>query len=179
MKPIQEPSEGPAKLPDITDFCETYLGINPAEKPIPVLPTAHYAMGGIPTDTSGRVLLDREGTVVDGLYAAGECACVSVHGANRLASTSLLEGLVWGVRAARSIENEPEMSAVGERDVPEWDDSELSHDADPALIQGDMQTIRSLMWHYVGLLRNGYRLERKAVALAQSPHLIPGEVGVV
>lgn len=92
-----------AKLPDITDFCETYLGINPAEKPIPVLPTAHYAMGGIPTDTSGRVLLDKGGTVVDGLYAAGECACVSVHGANRLGTNSLLDLVVFGRRAGLHI----------------------------------------------------------------------------
>ena len=92
-----------AKLPDITDFCETYLGINPAEKPIPVLPTAHYAMGGIPTDTSGRVLLDKDGTVVDGLYAAGECACVSVHGANRLGTNSLLDLVVFGRRAGLHI----------------------------------------------------------------------------
>ena len=92
-----------AKLPDITDFCETYLGINPAEKSIPVLPTAHYAMGGIPTDTSGRVLLDKDGTVVDGLYAAGECACVSVHGANRLGTNSLLDLVVFGRRAGLHI----------------------------------------------------------------------------
>jgi len=92
-----------AKLPDISGFCETYLGLNPAEKAIPVLPTAHYAMGGIPTDTDGRVLLDRGGTVVDGLYAAGECACVSVHGANRLGTNSLLDLVVFGRRAGLHI----------------------------------------------------------------------------
>lgn len=91
------------KLPDITDFCKTYLGIDPADSPIPVLPTAHYAMGGIPTDVHGRVLLDNRGTIVDGLYAAGECACVSVHGANRLGTNSLLDLVVFGRRAGRHI----------------------------------------------------------------------------
>lgn len=88
-----------SKLPDITDFCKTYLGIDPADKPIPVLPTAHYAMGGIPTDIDGRVLADENGTPVVGLYAAGECACVSVHGANRLGTNSLLDLVVFGRRA--------------------------------------------------------------------------------
>ena len=92
-----------SKLPDITSFCQTYLGIDPDEDPIPVLPTAHYAMGGIPTDLHGRVLLDSQGTVLDGLYAAGECACVSVHGANRLGTNSLLDLVVFGRRAGRHI----------------------------------------------------------------------------
>jgi succinate dehydrogenase / fumarate reductase flavoprotein subunit len=87
------------KLPDITSFCNTYLGIDPSEDPISVLPTAHYAMGGIPTDVHGRVICDPEGTVVEGLYAAGECACVSVHGANRLGTNSLLDLVVFGRRA--------------------------------------------------------------------------------
>jgi len=91
------------KLPDITSFCKTYLGIDPAEKPIPVLPTAHYAMGGIPTDAQGRVVQDSAGTVVNGLYAAGECACVSVHGANRLGTNSLLDLVVFGRRAGQHI----------------------------------------------------------------------------
>jgi succinate dehydrogenase / fumarate reductase flavoprotein subunit len=92
-----------SKLPDITSFCHTYLGIDPADSPIPVLPTAHYAMGGIPTDTHGRVIKDGRGTVVDGLYAAGECACVSVHGANRLGTNSLLDLVVFGRRAGQHI----------------------------------------------------------------------------
>ncbi|MGW8194632.1 MAG: FAD-binding protein, partial [Desulforhopalus sp.] len=91
------------KLPDITDFCKTYLGVDPSESPIPVLPTAHYAMGGIPTDVHGRVLKDTNNTVVNGLYAAGECACVSVHGANRLGTNSLLDLVVFGRRAGQHI----------------------------------------------------------------------------
>jgi len=88
-----------AKLPDIAEFSRTYLGIEPSETPIPVQPTAHYAMGGIPTDVDGRVLADGKGTVVEGLYAAGECACVSVHGANRLGTNSLVDLVVYGRRA--------------------------------------------------------------------------------
>ncbi len=101
-----------SKLPDITGFCKTYLGIDPAEKPIPVLPTAHYAMGGIPTDLEGRVLKDKKGTLVQGLYAAGECACVSVHGANRLGTNSLLDLVVFGRRAGRHIAEYVKESAM-------------------------------------------------------------------
>jgi succinate dehydrogenase / fumarate reductase flavoprotein subunit len=72
-----------AKLPDIADFTRTYLGVDPVTEPMPIQPTAHYAMGGIPTDVDGRVLRDVDGSLIEGLYAAGECACVSVHGANR------------------------------------------------------------------------------------------------
>ena len=90
-----------SKLPDISDFCRTYLGIDPSERPIPVLPTAHYGMGGIPTDVHGRVITDARGTVLHGLYAVGECACVSVHGANRLGTNSLLDLVVFGRRAGR------------------------------------------------------------------------------
>ena len=89
------------KLPDIRDFCRTYLSLDPVEKPIPVQPTAHYAMGGIPTDLDGRVIADSEGSVYDGLYAAGECACVSVHGANRLGTNSLVDLIVYGRRAGQ------------------------------------------------------------------------------
>ncbi len=92
-----------AKLPDIADFCRTYLGIDPADSPIPVQPTAHYAMGGIPTDIHGRVLKNGEGHLYEGLYAAGECACVSVHGANRLGTNSLVDLIVFGRRAGQNI----------------------------------------------------------------------------
>jgi succinate dehydrogenase / fumarate reductase, flavoprotein subunit len=89
-----------AKLPDITEFARTYLGVEPYTEPVPVFPTAHYAMGGIPTNVKAEVLRDND-TVVPGLYAAGECACVSVHGANRLGTNSLLDINVFGKRAGR------------------------------------------------------------------------------
>ena len=87
-----------AKLPDITEFARTYLGVEPYTEPVPVFPTAHYAMGGIPTNVKTEVLSDND-TVVRGLFAAGECACVSVHGANRLGTNSLLDINVFGKRA--------------------------------------------------------------------------------
>jgi succinate dehydrogenase / fumarate reductase flavoprotein subunit len=92
-KKIQE------KLWEIASFVRIYLGIDPVHEPIPVLPTCHYMMGGIPTDENGRVLRDDKGSVVEGLYAAGECACVSIHGANRLGCNSLLDLLVFGRRS--------------------------------------------------------------------------------
>ena len=93
-----EPAVIDAKLPDITEFARTYLGVEPYTEPVPVFPTAHYAMGGIPTNIKAEVLSDNN-TVVPGLYAAGECACVSVHGANRLGTNSLLDINVFGKRA--------------------------------------------------------------------------------
>jgi succinate dehydrogenase / fumarate reductase flavoprotein subunit len=85
-----------SKLPDIIDFCRTYMGVDPVTQPMPVQPTAHYGMGGIPTSMYGEVVIDEENTVMPGLYAAGETACVSVHGANRLGTNSLLDIVVFG-----------------------------------------------------------------------------------
>jgi len=86
------------KLPDITEFARTYLGVDPVTEPVPVMPTAHYAMGGIPTNVKAEVWRNNE-QIVPGLYAAGECACVSVHGSNRLGTNSLLDINVFGKRA--------------------------------------------------------------------------------
>ena len=94
------------KLWEITSFAKIYLGIDPARQPIPVQPTCHYLMGGIPTDIDGRVLIDEKGSAVQGLYAAGECACVSVHGANRLGCNSLLDLLVFGRRSGMAMKEE-------------------------------------------------------------------------
>ena len=88
-----------AKLPDIADFCRVYLGVDPVTQPMPVQPTAHYTMGGIPTNKYGEVVLDAENTVMPGFYAAGEVACVSVHGANRLGTNSLLDLITFGKHA--------------------------------------------------------------------------------
>ena len=89
------------KLPDITEFIRVYQGIEPITDLVPTQPTAHYAMGGIPTDIDGRVTVDERNTPIVGLYAAGECACVSVHGANRLGTNSLVDIIVFGRRAGR------------------------------------------------------------------------------
>ncbi len=128
-------------------------GIDMTTQPIPVVPAAHYFCGGVLVDASGRSSVDR-------LYAVGETACTGVHGANRLASTSLLEGLVWGTRAAHEIREQNVQGTLDENEIPPWYCGGLVSEADPALIQGDMQTIRSLMWHYVGLIRSEQRLNR-------------------
>ena len=91
-----------SKLPDISDFCKTYLQLDPVKSPLPIQPTAHYAMGGIPTNNSAEVVIDAQNTVMPGFYAAGECACVSVHGANRLGTNSLVDILVFGRRAGQN-----------------------------------------------------------------------------
>lgn len=153
-----------SKLPDITSFCKTYLGVDPAEKPIPVLPTAHYAMGGIPTDLQGRVVVDGAGTVVNGLYAAGECACVSVHGANRLGTNSLLDLVVFGRRAGQHIgdyvkqADQPQLSASAADEARAWiarltDGSTGPHGGH---ISDEMQVT---MMEKVGIYRNAGEME--------------------
>lgn len=91
------------KLPDITDFARVYLGVEPKEEGVPIQPTAHYAMGGIPTNVDAQAIMDPQGTVIPGFYSAGEAACVSVHGANRLGTNSLVDLVVFGRRAGRSM----------------------------------------------------------------------------
>ena len=128
------------KLPDITEFARTYLGVDPVVEPVPVMPTAHYAMGGIPTNTNAEVLSSNS-TIVPGLYAAGECACVSVHGSNRLGTNSLLDINVFGKRAGQ---NAVEYSKTAEFvELPE----------DPA------REVREML----EIVRNGTGTERVAV----------------
>ncbi len=102
------------KLPDIAHFAETYLGVNPVENPVPVQPTCHYSMGGIPTDVDGRVIEDDESTWTEGFYAAGEAACVSIHGANRLGTNALVELVVMGRETGRAMGEYVENSAPPE-----------------------------------------------------------------
>ena len=143
------------RFPNIHAKC-LRVGLDISREPIPVVPAAHYFCGGVAVDEWGQ-------SSIGNLFAIGEVSCTGLHGANRLASTSLLEGLVWGDRAARKIEqilnaNPPNVPAM--ESVPSWDESGLTQDSDPALIQGDMQTIQNIMWHYVGLIRSGDRLSR-------------------
>ncbi|MCC6616801.1 MAG: succinate dehydrogenase flavoprotein subunit [Anaerolineae bacterium] len=91
------------KLPDILDFCRTYLGVDPVKEPMPIQPTAHYAMGGIPTNVDAEVVIDDKWTVLPGMYAAGEVACVSCHGANRLGTNSLVDLVVFGRRGGKAM----------------------------------------------------------------------------
>lgn len=152
------------RFPFIYGECKK-VGIDISREPIPVVPAAHYFCGGVLVDQWGHASIEN-------LYAIGEVSCTGVHGANRLASTSLLEGLVWGNRAAQHIERtlqaKPEAHQPGFDDVPPWDESGLVSEPDPALIQGDMQTIQNIMWHYVGLVRSGDRLSR---AIRELRHL--------
>ncbi|MEN8241034.1 MAG: L-aspartate oxidase [Chloroflexota bacterium] len=140
------------RFPQIYQRC-LEEGVDITVQPIPVVPAAHYFIGGLHVDLNGQ-------TSIPGLYAVGEVSCTGVHGANRLASTSLLEGVVWGSKAADHIQSQPEPIEYSAKDIPEWSTHGLRHDPDPALIQSDMTTIRSLMWHYVGLIRSEYRLTR-------------------
>jgi L-aspartate oxidase len=150
------------RFPNIYEQC-LKAGIDITAEPIPVVPAAHYFCGGVLVDEWGR-------SSIENLYSVGEISCTGVHGANRLASTSLLEGLVWGARAARRIDESLDgaPAQVDFANIPSWDESGLVADADPALIQGDMQTIQNIMWHYVGLVRSAERLSR---AIRELRHL--------
>lgn len=138
------------RFPQLVARCAQY-GIDATAEPIPVVPAAHYFCGGLLVDEWGQ-------TNLEGLYAVGEVSCTGLHGANRLASTSLLEGLVWGDRSARHILKHP-TEPIDDARVPGWV-YRGNTDPDPALIEGDMTTIRNTMWHYVGLVRTQERLER-------------------
>jgi succinate dehydrogenase / fumarate reductase flavoprotein subunit len=148
------------KLPDMSGFIRTYFGIEPLTDLVPIQPTAHYAMGGIPTDIDGRVLADEKGRIVPGFFAAGECACVSVHGANRLGTNSLLDILVFGRRSGIAM-----AQAVRQADAPEPDPgAEASvHDAisellartegeRPAVLRAELQ---ETMFARCGVYRSG------------------------
>ena len=152
------------RFPNIYQKC-LGLGIDITREPIPVVPAAHYFCGGVLVDEWGR-------TNIQNLYAVGEISCTGLHGANRLASTSLLEGLVWGNRAAQHIESAlagmPDLDLPSFGEVPQWDETGLIAEVDAALIQGDMQTIQNIMWHYVGLERTSERLSR---AIRELRHL--------
>ena len=143
-----------ARFPTIYKRCRE-LGLDMTREPIPVVPAAHYFCGGVKTDLSAR-------TPLKNLYAVGEVACTGLHGANRLASTSLLEGLVFGVRAAASITaaRPPAHFRKIAAEVPPWDDAGLSEEGDPILISGDWMTIKTTMWNYAGIVRTRKRLER-------------------
>ena len=152
------------RFPNIYATC-LKSGLDISQEAIPVVPAAHYFCGGVSVDEWGR-------SSIRNLYAVGEVSATGLHGANRLASTSLLEGLVWGNRAAQHIEARFQKDSrpyiPGRDDVPPWDESNLTYESDPALIQGDMQTIKNIMWHYVGLERSADRLSR---AIRELRHL--------
>lgn len=153
------------RFPTITRTC-LEEGIDITREPIPVVPAAHYSCGGVLADSWGR-------TSLEGLYAVGEAACTGVHGANRLASTSLLEGLVWGTRASLDIAGRFEdAKPYKASDIHRWYHARQVEDIDPALINQDWLTIRSTMWNYAGIIRTRKRLERAKSDLEYLRHRI-------
>jgi succinate dehydrogenase / fumarate reductase flavoprotein subunit len=157
------------KLPEISSFIKTYLGIDPSEALVPVAPTCHYIMGGIPTDADGHVLADTVGTVLPRLYAVGECACVSVHGANRLGCNSLIDLVVFGKRAGESILRDVKGSGVPP--LPQQAESIVADKTDCLLESKGVERVavlreamQQLMTGQVSVFRDGVSLE---AALAQ------------
>jgi L-aspartate oxidase len=155
-----DPARIPERFPTIHAAC-LRAGIDITRESIPVVPAAHYFCGGVLVDGWGR-------TTIEGLYAVGEVSCTGVHGANRLASTSLLEGLVWGERAGNDIAGRTDLRRVPAEEVPPWETVGDSVPADPALVYRDQRSIQYVMWLYVGLSRNTHRLAR---ALGELSHL--------
>jgi L-aspartate oxidase len=146
------------RFPNIHRDCLAY-GVDITRDLVPVVPAAHYACGGVWTDEWARTSLDR-------LYAVGEVSCTGLHGANRLASASLLEGLVWGHRAAQDVlRDRADRDAPGPADMRPWEDLGTEA-AEPALISQDATTIRQTMWSYVGLVRTARGLARAVRELA-------------
>lgn len=139
-------------FPTIYERC-LELGIDITKEPIPVVPAAHYTCGGVITDTAGR-------TDLKGLYAIGETAFTGLHGANRLASNSLLECVVYGSTAAKSIAQELEETTFEELEVPPWDESKVVDSDEDVVISHNWDELRRFMWDYVGIVRTNKRLER-------------------
>ena len=147
-------------FPNILEMCARY-GIDITQDLVPVVPAAHYFCGGVWVDEWGL-------STIEDLYAIGEVACTGLHGANRLASSSLLEGLIWGARSAEQIQQRLQGKLRTSADsIPTWEYTGI-YDPDPVLIQQDMDTVRQIMWNYVGLARAKYRLGR---ALRELTHL--------
>jgi L-aspartate oxidase len=153
LSPLAQKLNLPERFPTIINACNEE-GVDPLRELVPVVPAAHYFCGGVFVDLEAR-------TSLDGLFAAGETACNGVHGANRLASTSLLEGLLWGYRAAETAVNDclhvtmPDPSAI----LP-WQPVANPVEPDPLLIEQDWNSIRTTMWNYAGIVRTTDRLHR-------------------
>lgn len=147
------------RFPGISRRCLTF-GIDITQEPIPVVPAAHYMCGGVNCDSFGR-------TTLPGLWVLGETACTGLHGANRLASNSLLEGLVFSARAAESLAREiGELRSQGLADVPEWEVGGAVPSEEAVVVSHSWDEIRRTMWNYVGIVRSDSRLRRAARRLA-------------
>ncbi len=154
-----------ARFPSIFEQCRA-VGLDIRNEPIPVVPAAHYFCGGIKVGLTGR-------SSVPGLYAVGETACTGVHGANRLASVSLLEGLFYGWRAGKDASrNAVPVSERLRHSIPDWVEPSTAEEFDPVLIQQDMLTIQSTMWNYAGVIRSRKRLVRALADLNYLRHRV-------
>ena len=154
-----------ARFPMIYQTCLKY-GLDITKQPIPVVPAAHYFCGGVKVDTWGRSSIRR-------LYAVGEVSCTGVHGANRLASTSLLEAMLWGRRAAEDAARKHGDWDRGQlRQIASWHDEGLTEAIDPLLIIQDWMMIKSTMWNYAGIVRTSKRLDRAEADLGYLAHRI-------
>jgi len=167
LSPVAQHLDVEARFPTVLEACRA-VGIEPLRQPIPVVPAAHYFCGGVAVDIDGR-------TSLRGLYAVGEVACTGLHGANRLASTSLLEGLVWGHRAASiSVEG------VRKTDLPDpsifasWRTVKAPIEPDPLLIEQDWNSIRTTLWNYAGIVRSQARLQRAREDVGYLYHRVEG-----
>jgi L-aspartate oxidase len=151
------------RFPSIYETCKK-AGLDIRHDPIPVVPAAHFFCGGVKTDMEGR-------TTIPGLYAAGETACTGVHGANRLASVSLLEGLVFGIRAGTSAALETERPGHPLiMSIPDWVFPEDEEPTDPILLYHDLLNIQMTMWDYAGIVRTKKRLARAVADLNYLEH---------
>lgn len=153
------------RFPTIFATC-SQLGIDIRHEPIPVVPAAHYFCGGVKVDLDGQ-------TSISGLYAVGEVACTGVHGANRLASISLVEGLLWGYRCgvAATSETQPVEAELVES-IPEWIEPKVVEEFDPVLVNQDFRTVQATMWNYAGIIRSHKRLTRAQADLDYLSHRI-------
>jgi len=153
LAPVAARLDLEARFPKVLAACRAE-GIDPVHQLIPVVPAAHYFCGGVAVDLDGR-------TSLPGLFAVGEVACTGVHGANRLASTSLLEGLVWGYRAAdAAVTDCPGAMPPAADSIQPWIPVSGPAEADPLLIEQDWTNIRTTLWNYAGIVRTKARLQR-------------------